>query len=168
MKNNSVRSFTNIGFSTILLAFSMICIVTFSALALITANSDYQLSQKVADKNTAYYLAEKEAYATIAQVDQKLQEIYFFSHTKEEFCQQSLTALSGLSPENTSLILDTPDNQTITCQFSETISDRQTLKVCLLITYPKTDSMPFLSITQWQTTTNEFTEDHKPLHVIGS
>ena len=59
MKNKSFRPLTNIGFSTILLAFSMICIVTFSALALITANSDYQLSQKVATKSTNYYLQKK-------------------------------------------------------------------------------------------------------------
>ncbi len=43
------REFSNFGFSTILLTFSMICIVTFSALAFVTANSDYKLSKRVAD-----------------------------------------------------------------------------------------------------------------------
>ena len=65
----------------------MICIVTFSALALITANSDYQLSQKVATKSTSYYLAEKEAYTTIAMIDQQLQKIYF------AFCTACKSAL---------------------------------------------------------------------------
>ncbi len=39
------REFSNFGFSTILLTFSMICIVTFSALAFVTANSDYKLKR---------------------------------------------------------------------------------------------------------------------------
>lgn len=37
--------------------FSMICIVTFSALAFVTANSDYKLSKHVADNNSSYYRA---------------------------------------------------------------------------------------------------------------
>ena len=40
--------FSNFGFSTILLTFVMMCIMTFGVLSLITANSDYKLSQKVA------------------------------------------------------------------------------------------------------------------------
>ena len=50
------REFSNFGFSTILLTFSMICIVTFSALAFVTANSDYKLSKRVADNNSSYYV----------------------------------------------------------------------------------------------------------------
>ena len=68
----SKRSFSNFGFSTILIAFVMICIVTFSALALMTANSDYKLSKKVADRTSRYYLAEKEANQRLLQIDMLL------------------------------------------------------------------------------------------------
>ena len=60
-EHKKAPGFSNFGFSTILLAFVMICIVTISALSLLTANSDYKLSQKVAEKNTAYFDAEKKA-----------------------------------------------------------------------------------------------------------
>ena len=167
MKNKSFRPLTNIGFSTILLAFSMICIVTFSALALITANSDYQLSQKVATKSTNYYLAEKKAYETIAIIDHSLQEIYFSAHTENEFCKQALATLSTLSLNNNSLNLETINNNLI-CRFSEEISDRLTLMISITISYPKTETMPFYTITQWQTITNEFKEENQPLNLIGS
>ena len=61
-KKKENRGFSNFGFSTILLSFVMICVVTFSALALVTANSDYRLSKKVADKTAEYYTAQEKAY----------------------------------------------------------------------------------------------------------
>ena len=63
------RSFSSFGFSTILIAFVMICIVTFSVLSLLTANADYKLSQKVAQKSTSHAKAEYAAYEVLAQID---------------------------------------------------------------------------------------------------
>ena len=80
--------FSNFGFSTILLSFVMICVVTFSALSLITANSDYKLSKKVADKNQSYYQAQEQAYAKINMIDQVLADSYLASATADEyFCR---------------------------------------------------------------------------------
>ena len=57
------------GFSTILLTFVMICMATFCALALMTAQSDYRLSKKVADNSDAYCTAERNAFMTLATID---------------------------------------------------------------------------------------------------
>ena len=62
MKKNN---FSHFGFSTLLLAFTMICIVTFSALSFVTAHSDYNLSKRVADNNSAYYEASEKSKRTI-------------------------------------------------------------------------------------------------------
>ena len=70
------REFSNFGFSTILLTFSMICIVTFSALAFVTANSDYKLSKRVADNNSSYYRACEKAWDEISQIDAILASAY--------------------------------------------------------------------------------------------
>lgn len=67
-KEMNQRSFSNFGFSSILLAFVMLCIVTFSALSLLTANADYKLSKKVADKTAAYYQAEEKAYLLLRKL----------------------------------------------------------------------------------------------------
>lgn len=53
--NKQKKGFIHIGFSSILMVFTMLCLVTFATLSLITANSDYRLSLKVAEKTTAYY-----------------------------------------------------------------------------------------------------------------
>ena len=42
--NKQKKGFIHIGFSSILMVFTMLCLVTFATLSLITANSDYRLS----------------------------------------------------------------------------------------------------------------------------
>ena len=84
-KEMNQRSFSNFGFSSILLAFVMLCIVTFSALSLLTANADYKLSKKVADKTVAYYQAEEKAYLLLQEIDQDLARAYRKSDTKESY-----------------------------------------------------------------------------------
>ena len=83
--------FSNFGFSTILLSFVMICVVTFSALSLVSAYSDHKLSQKVADRTTAYYAAEERAYEKLARIDDILRESYLATDGKSEI---------GKSPES--------------------------------------------------------------------
>lgn len=162
MKHPIQHRFTNLGFSTILLALSMICIITFSALALITANSDYRLSQKTADMNSNYYHAEELAYDKIAMIDQLLQEIYLSTYDSNEFCQEAKSQLSQLTinnslPELTEDFSETGID-TLYCHFSEPISSQQHLAITLSITYPQTDSMAFFTIVQWQTVNEDFIE----------
>lgn len=66
----------HIGFSSILMVFTMLCLVTFATLSLITANSDYRLSLKVAEKTTAYYKADTAAREYLMQLDLALADLY--------------------------------------------------------------------------------------------
>ena len=52
--------------------FVILCLICFAALSLISANSDYKLSQKFAEKTHAYYEASNEAEELIASTDQSL------------------------------------------------------------------------------------------------
>ncbi len=70
------NTFSNFGFTTVLIVFVMICIVTFSALAYLTAASDYRLSKKVADRTTDYYQAEEKAYLVLGEIDSALTGVY--------------------------------------------------------------------------------------------
>ena len=67
-KKNTTQT-SNFGFATLLLCFTMICIITFAVLSLITANSDWILSKKVASKNASYHQVEEKAYEHIAKID---------------------------------------------------------------------------------------------------
>ncbi len=155
-RNNS-PGFSNFGFSTILLAFVMICIVTISALSLITANSDYKLSKKVAEKNTAYYLAEEQAYDILAQVDQALAKAYVETSNEHDYYKAAESALQSLG-------YGTYEKDTSICTYSYniTIADNQYLQVILLIQYPTTDQDTFYLIKTWQSTyeTMEFEEEN--------
>lgn len=61
MKNKSQKSFFNIGITSIVLIFVLLCLLTFSVLSLVSAKADYNLSQKSAQRTTDYYEAENEA-----------------------------------------------------------------------------------------------------------
>ena len=123
------REFSNFGFSTILLTFSMICIVTFSALAFVTANSDYKLSKRVADNNSSYYRACEKAWDEISQIDAILASAYEGSPDKAAYYEAIKTALSD---NDTAINKNLAENEsngkvtgltyTITC----TVSDTQT------------------------------------------
>ena len=51
----------NVGVSTLLMLFSVLCLTVFAVLALVSANSQAKLTQKAADAVTNYYLADTRA-----------------------------------------------------------------------------------------------------------
>lgn len=164
------REFSNFGFSTILLTFSMICIVTFSALAFVTANSDYKLSKRVADNNSSYYRACEKVWDEISQIDAILASAYDGSPDKAAYYEAIKTALSD---NDTAINKNLSENEsngkvtgltyTITC----TVSDTQTLTVKLDINYPVHRQDAFYKIKQWKLNTDTAFEENDTLNLIG-
>lgn len=164
------KEFSNFGFSTILLTFSMICIVTFSALAFVTANSDYKLSKRVADNNSAYYHACEKVWDEISQIDAILASAYDGSPDKAAYYEAIKTALSD---NDTAINKNLAENEsngkvtgltyTITC----TVSDTQTLTVKLDINYPVHRQDAFYKIKQWKLNTDTAFEENDTLNLIG-
>ena len=137
--------FSNFGFSTILLAFVMICIVTISAVSLLTANSDYKLSKKVAEKSTAYYKAEETAYTKLEEIDTLLALAYQDSTDETDYynaCANRLSALDYGTYEAT----DTSH----TYSYEVQIADGQNLCIVLTLQYPTNNSDTFYQISNWQ------------------
>lgn len=147
---------SNFGFSTLLICFTMICILIFSVLALITANSDYRLSKKVAEKNTTYYEAEEQAYDIIEQLDSKLYNSYIASSSEEEYyvlLENNLTELDGTFDGNMFYI-------------SLPLSENQKLDIALEITYPVSSTDNFYRISSWKNTTDTSVDDEKILDLL--
>ena len=137
--------FSNFGFSTILLAFVMICIVTISAVSLLTANSDYKLSKKVAEKSTAYYKAEEKAYAKLEEIDTLLALAYQDSRDETDYynaCQKRLSTLDYGTYE--------VQVNAHTYSYEVQIADGQNLLVTLTLQYPSSGSDTFYRISNWQ------------------
>ena len=155
MKSKKTRSsFINIGFSSIVMVFIMICLVTFATLSVLTAHSDYRLSQKMAQKTTAYYEADATARDMAAFIDKELFHIYSDSSTASDYYQLVLDAdFSDGAPASVTNITATVTNDIVTISYKVPVSEVQTLNVSLKINYPKDGSECFSTIAQWQTVT---------------
>lgn len=157
------KKMSNFGFSTLLIGFTMLCIIIFSALALITANSDYKLSQKYAQKNITYYKAEKDAYATISEIDSELYKLYHTNDSKSDYFEAVANFLTGYPVGNIEVISD----EQIEFNFSIKLSDFQTLNIALEINYPVSSDDSFYHINNWQIQTDTSIDEDDTLNLIG-
>lgn len=122
----------NVGSSSILLIFVILCLVSFATLSIVSANADAKLSRKVVERTTAYYEACNGAQADIASLDNTLKAIYADSFDEDEYFMAAGRKKTYIFP----------------------ISDLQTLSVSLDILYPEEAGEPFYHITSWQVLTN--------------
>ncbi len=147
------NTFSNFGFSTILLCFVMICVVIFSALSLVSAYSDYKLSQKVAEKNSAYYEAQQRAYDKLASIDAEVCHLYKLWTAPDEYGEHKKITESfhEWAGRNLSAFGEiTLHEQSFTLSFTETIAEDHFLEIALEIRKPTYLSDSFIEITAWK------------------
>lgn len=153
---------TNFGFSSILISFIMICIVTFSALALVTANSDYKLSKKVAERNRQYYQAQELAYEKLSQIDSSLESCYTRAGSEEEYMtavQSALADMDGTWTDSEGALYFT---------YTVATAENQFLEVVLEIVYPTARNDGYYEIARWHTVQMEEKVEEQPLNLMGS
>lgn len=128
-KDGSITPFgLNVGSSSILMIFVILCLVCIAVLTIISASSDHKLSQKILNRTTAYYNACNEAEKALAGVDHTLASIYRDSADAD--------AYFNTVGHNKSYIIS--------------ISELQTLQVNIEILYPESADDTFYRITSWQ------------------
>ncbi len=74
MKDKQQSYFVNIGSSSLLVIFLILCLVTFAILSLSSAKSDYTFSERLAEHKRAYYEASSRAEDIVAEIDSILYE----------------------------------------------------------------------------------------------
>ena len=121
----------NVGTSSILLIFIILCLVAFATLSIVSASADYKLSRKVADRTANYYEAANQAERYIASIDKTLQNVYSVAEDEEAYFATVGRTKSYLIP----------------------ISDLQSLSVKLELLYPTTAEDTFYRIISWQVIT---------------
>lgn len=126
----------NIGSSSIMLIFVILCLISFAVLSIVSAHADSKLTRKVLERTTAYYEACNEAETALAGVDNTLQNIYASSANEEDYFKTVGHNKSYAIP----------------------ISDLQTLQVTIEILYPVNDDDTFYRITNWQVITSDAPE----------
>ena len=163
--SNKRNKTIHIGFSTILMVFTMLCLVTFATLSLLTANADYRLSKKVAAKTEDYYEADLLAREYLLQIDEAIEELYQNNAGQNAFCQEALKRLQEMPlPQGITKSSATDEN----CYgFEIAINDAQTLSVVLELQEPQNNSDCFYTIKQWKTTVMRSEEnEEETLHLL--
>ena len=74
MKDKQQSYFVNIGSSSLLVIFLILCLVTFAILSLSSAKSDYTFSERLAKHKRAYYEASARAEDIVGEIDSILYE----------------------------------------------------------------------------------------------
>lgn len=146
----------NIGSSSMLVVFIILCLVTFSVLSVASANNDRKYSEKIADRTTAYYEASNKAEELLSQIDDKLKQVY--EQYNAEYLSQVpdvLTSIDGI---------DTSDFPSVS--FSVPINDTQTLSVSLLVQTPEKEGDTFYTITSWKEISTEVWNGDEPMNLM--
>ena len=135
-KNFSVS--IGIGAPSLMTIFLVLSLISFSVLSYMTALADYRFSLNLEERTTAYYTASNLSEDKIADIGLILEDTYFASN-KETFWANVTNALHDYGFDS--------DTQALT--FYTPIRETQNLQVTLKIQYPKTETEPLFTITEW-------------------
>lgn len=151
MNRKLTKSYFNIGITSIVLIFVMLCLLTFSVLSLVSARADLKLSTKSASHTTDYYTAENEATDILFKVITCMDE-YLSSSDESAFYTAVRNELEG-----TDGITFTDDRH---IAYSVTLGEEQCLSVELTLSYSAFEDGSHYQINTWKTvSTHEWDAD---------
>lgn len=149
MKNKK-RYGLNIGTSSILIIIVILCLVCFSALSITSANADYRLSKRLADRTTAYYNACNQAQLYLCELSEELSGLYQESASEADYENKIKESMQ--------------DSLTFSCR----IDENQILQVNISPLYPESPDGDFFHVTGWQVVNTVTPELDQSLPVFGS
>ncbi len=140
----------NVGSSSILVTFVLLCLVTFAALSFLSANSDYRLSKQAAARTTAFYDANRMAEIYMANIEALLAKQNSSNSDEASY----MDSIQDIFSDNDSITVDTTTTP-YTLHYSVKVNNTQNLEVTLSVNYPDADDSALFHIQKWQTVTNE-------------
>lgn len=140
----------NIGTSSVLIIIVILCLVCFSGLSVTSANADYRLSQKLADRTTDYYNSCNQAQINLLALSKELEITYLDSHDENDYNEKIKESLQ--------------DSLT----FFYPINENQVLEVSINPLYPQTSSGNFFEINTWKISNLTTPDLDNSLPVLGS
>lgn len=172
--------FFNIGTSSLLVIFLILCLVTFAILTLTSAKSDADFAEKLAHHKTNYYAACNMAESTLDEIDAVLADAWQRSDTdtsknsiNNDSSQPDLTSNDssqpGLTSSDTAAVfteietqltaLDSREQLQLSMDFTQSeptisyavaIDDKQNLCVTLTLAAAPAKGEAYYRISQWQ------------------
>ncbi|MDO4522997.1 MAG: hypothetical protein Q4B57_07630 [Eubacteriales bacterium] len=143
--NRRNMPFLSAGLPSVLLVFVLLCMITFSALSLTSANADDRLSRQMAKRTQEYYAAEGAANRRLKEIDGLLLKIYNSSMTKEEYFRKVFEELEASED-----VAVKEASGEILILFEEKIDETEALSIELAAVYPKERDGRY-RILRWQT-----------------
>lgn len=122
----------NIGASSVLVIMVILSLVCFAGLSFASANADYRLSRKLADRSTEYYQACNQAYSSIADLAEEFEAIYDSASSASDYENKIKESLSD------------------SLMYSYPIGENQALQVIIRPVYPSSRTNEFYEIISWQ------------------
>lgn len=139
----------NIGTSSILVTFVLLCLVTFAALSYLSAQSDMRLSTQAAERTAAYYDANRMAEIYLANIDALLGKLASSCVDKDGY----MNGIEGIFGDNDSVNV-VRENEDIFLSYRIVVSKAQNLDVRLRVCYPDDNDGKVFYIDKWSTRTN--------------
>jgi len=147
----------NIGTSSILVTFVLLCLVTFATLAYLSAKSDYRLSEQTAKRIASYYDANRVAEIYMANIEGQLSRLSNSCESREDFYER----IPDIFRDNDMIIVDSVDDET-KISYSVPVTESQNLCVVLRAYHPEDNDGMLLSVERWQTqVNNDYIEEIK-------
>lgn len=149
MKENkrNISPGMNIGSSSILVTFVLLCLVTFAALSFVSARADYNLAIQTAERIAGYYAKDSTAEAHLANIDSQLSmlakscdEATYFDKIEDTFSDNDIYTIYQ-------------SEDSVFIHYEIVMSDTQTLNVTVKALYNADDNGSRVQITQWENIT---------------
>lgn len=170
MKDKQQSYFVNIGSSSLLVIFLVLCLATFAILTLSSARSDHSFSERLAEHKKTYYEASAKAETVTAGID----EILYL--TAEGIDLNSQDNAYGKYLENITAALDGQQIEGISLETQQTEAGcmvsfrvpagaRQELSVILQITDYR-EHVHYYDIKTWEIVNRDSQETEQPLNLM--
>ncbi|MDO4187869.1 MAG: hypothetical protein Q4D29_02665 [Lachnospiraceae bacterium] len=143
-KKKTFSAGMNVGSSSILVTFVLLCLVTFAALSFVSANADHELAVETADRISEYYRADNMAEIYLANIDSLLSK-----HASE--CDESTyyKDVEQVFSDNSNYNI-TRSGEDVFIDYYVEISEIQNLHVTVKVIYPTHPTADSFEITEWE------------------
>ncbi|MBQ7586917.1 MAG: hypothetical protein IJT37_02690 [Lachnospiraceae bacterium] len=144
-----IRGGVNVGTSSVLISFMLLCMVCFSALTYVTARSDYALSMQTAQRTKEYYEANRMAELYMTNIEGLLSKHVKTCSDPDEF----YSTIPDLFSDNDSITVIEEQNEDnpVFLNYIVPINDTLELHVSLKAHYPDSRDHTVFNIENWNT-----------------
>lgn len=152
-KNENQTSFLNMGTSSLLVTFLILCLAIFATLSLSGAKSDYDYSVQLASQKKAYYEACSVSELTLAHLDNILKEQHSLCDTAQDYFDKIIHSLDN-EIKHLSIQQELIDDSLI-LSWVIPFTESKSLSVSVAIPYKITDQDNYYRVLTWQTMPND-------------